>query len=99
MVAPTQPPRRAQPAGDGSGSDFARVVGGRQAWLAATAAGVIAVIWGDGRWLWAFGGTVLLVVAGRAYFRARLGGVTGDCLGATAVIAEAVTLAVFAWKP
>lgn len=39
---------------------------------------------------------VLLAVL-RAWFAARLGGVTGDCLGAACQMTEALTLAVFAW--
>jgi adenosylcobinamide-GDP ribazoletransferase len=39
----------------------------------------------------------LLVWATGAYFRRRLGGVSGDCLGATGQVIECVCLLVFVW--
>ncbi len=38
---------------------------------------------------------VLTVAAARVYFHARLGGVTGDCLGAACQISETVMLLIF----
>jgi adenosylcobinamide-GDP ribazoletransferase len=39
------------------------------------------------------------VVLARAYFTLRLGGVNGDCLGATCQVVEAVNLVILAWQP
>ena len=35
----------------------------------------------------------------RLYFMKRLGGVTGDCLGATCQVTEMVSLVIVAWRP
>lgn len=51
--------------------------------------------WTSGVWLVGANLAVLLLL--RQWFVARLGGVTGDCLGAACQISEAVSLAVLAW--
>jgi adenosylcobinamide-GDP ribazoletransferase len=51
--------------------------------------------WPAGLWLVSANFMVLLLL--RQWFVARLGGVTGDCLGAACQISEAVSLAVLAW--
>ena len=38
---------------------------------------------------------VVVVLASTAFFRSRIGGVTGDCLGAAAMIQEIAVLLVF----
>lgn len=43
--------------------------------------------------------TLGTVVAAKAYFTHRLGGITGDCLGATCSVVEAANFLVLAWQP
>jgi adenosylcobinamide-GDP ribazoletransferase len=43
--------------------------------------------------------TSILVVLARWYFTRRLGGVNGDCLGATSQLVEIVNLVILAWHP
>lgn len=45
-----------------------------------------------------FGG-ILAVLLARAYFRKRLAGINGDCLGATCQIVETLNLMILAWHP
>jgi cobalamin synthase len=47
---------------------------------------------------WALAAAALTIVFCRAWFLARLGGVTGDCLGFQAQLAEASALLVLAWR-
>jgi adenosylcobinamide-GDP ribazoletransferase len=42
-------------------------------------------------------GTAVILWAAREYFQRRIGGVTGDCLGATAQLVEAFSLLTFVW--
>ena len=42
--------------------------------------------------------TALVVLLARAYFVRRLGGVNGDCLGATCQVVEMVNLVILAWR-
>jgi adenosylcobinamide-GDP ribazoletransferase len=51
--------------------------------------------WPAGAWLVSANFVVLLLL--RRWFMVRLGGVTGDCLGAACQISEAVSLGVLAW--
>jgi len=84
-------------AGEGLGRAFgeslprwAVPVGLLQALLLAGLAG-----WPAATWL--IGANLLAIALLRWWFVARLGGVTGDCLGAACQISEAVSLAVLAW--
>ena len=43
--------------------------------------------------------SALTVWGARSYFSKRIGGVTGDCLGATCQIIETVNLLILAWQP
>jgi adenosylcobinamide-GDP ribazoletransferase len=56
------------------------------AWLAGWPAGA-----------WMLGANAVVLVSLRWWFVARLGGVTGDCLGAVCQISEAVSLGVLVW--
>jgi len=47
--------------------------------------------------IWLVSANVIFLLLVRRWFIARLGGVTGDCLGAACQISEAVSLAVLAW--
>jgi adenosylcobinamide-GDP ribazoletransferase len=44
-------------------------------------------------------GTIVIVFLARAYFTKRLGGVSGDCLGATCQAVETVNLVILTWRP
>ena len=43
--------------------------------------------------------TILLVLLAKTYFTLRLGGVNGDCLGATCQVVEILNLVILAWQP
>ena len=45
------------------------------------------------------GATAIIVLLARWYFTRRLGGVNGDCLGATCQAVEIVNLVILAWHP
>ncbi len=88
--------RIARPATDGLGSQFAARVSTATT-LAAVLQGVAAALWCG----WLAGAalvaaTALVVVVARWYFQRRLGGVTGDCLGATSQVVEMVLLGMLA---
>lgn len=85
-----------RPAGDGMGAQFC----GQMSLLAVLAVivqGASAALWCGWR-----PGLVILcltgasIISARLYFDRRLGGITGDCLGATAQIVEITTLLVLA---
>jgi adenosylcobinamide-GDP ribazoletransferase len=88
----------AGPATPGSGGTLARSLRGVHAATAWLLALLIVVPFG---WKFALlGGAVALVISalGQAYFQRRLGGITGDCLGAAEQIQEiAVLLGLLIW--
>jgi adenosylcobinamide-GDP ribazoletransferase len=43
--------------------------------------------------------SILAVLLARAYFRKRLAGINGDCLGATCQMVETLNLVILAWHP
>ena len=64
--------------------------------VVAIAQGVLLAAWCGGRLgLILAAGTFLIVLAARRYFLARLGGINGDCLGATAHVVETFCLVAF----
>jgi len=85
-----------KPVGEGSGGTFARAVRGVHAAAAAAVSAVLLIPFFSWPLLQA-AGTVLLVSAfAHFYFRSKLGGVTGDCLGAAAVANETAVLLIYA---
>jgi adenosylcobinamide-GDP ribazoletransferase len=85
--------------GDGQGAAFIGGVGGRQAALAIVIAGLAAVtaLGAVGAVATVIGPVVALVTT--RFVAGRLGGVTGDVLGATVEAAElSVLLTVIAWQ-
>ncbi len=88
--------RIARPATDGMGSQFARHV--------STPATVLAVVQGIAASLWCgwpaasamLAVTAVVVILSHWYFHRRLGGVTGDCLGATSQFVEMSLLTLLA---
>ena len=106
LVAPTigraMPPLLARLFGparrDGQGAAFAAGVGGRGAGLAVAAALSIALVTLGAAGVVAMLLAVLVVWSGAAFLARRLGGLTGDVLGAAVEGAELVAvLAVLAW--
>lgn len=94
LLARWFPPARA----DGQGAAFAGGVGVAGALLAVVIAAAAAVaVLGAGGFVAALSGMVAALAAGR-FFAGRLGGLTGDVLGAGVEVAELVALlAVLAW--
>ncbi|MBK9170328.1 MAG: adenosylcobinamide-GDP ribazoletransferase [Bryobacterales bacterium] len=83
----------APPAGDGLGAAFIATL--RLPGIALMLGAAAAALAGPSAiFLIAF--NALLVAAARAWFVRRLGGVTGDCLGATAQVSECLSLVVLA---
>jgi adenosylcobinamide-GDP ribazoletransferase len=83
-----------RPAGDGLGAQFCTRMSTWSA-LAAVVIGVGAAIFCGLRLGWVIIGlTTLLVFGARRYFQARIGGVTGDCLGALSQVVETAILLV-----
>jgi cobalamin synthase len=61
--------------------------------VAAMAQGVLLAVWCGGRLgLILATGSILIMLAARRYFLARIGGINGDCLGATAHVIETFCL-------
>ncbi len=90
----------AGPASRGSGGELAAAVGRGHvvaAWLAAAV--FFYPVYRNPAVAWAVGGCLLYAGLAAAYFRNRLGGVTGDCLGATAVTMECLTLLTLLAEP
>lgn len=89
----------APPATAGSGGDFAATL--------TTPVAVLAILQGVAFALWPgarvasflLGGTTAIVLLARAYFTKRIGGFTGDCLGATEQIVETWCLIIYTCRP
>jgi adenosylcobinamide-GDP ribazoletransferase len=88
-----------KPAGEGLGKAFVAGLSRTVAVLATVQAGALCFLGGPiagAAAIAVFGLTILLARAG---FHRRLGGVTGDCLGATCQILEILALLIFVWHP
>ena len=81
------------PAGGGLGFEFSRALNSRSALIVAVQVIPCAVFFGAGLLL-IWGAFVIIMIA-RRYFVRRIGGVTGDCLGATCLIVETWGLILF----
>jgi adenosylcobinamide-GDP ribazoletransferase len=87
----------APPVGDGLGSAFCRGLSRAGVVIAcALAVGIACVRW---RGLAMVAASAALVFLARAYFVRRIGGVNGDCLGATCQVVEIANLLILAWRP
>lgn len=87
------------PAGDGLGLAFARSLSRTLAIVVSVEGIVIGLACG-----WQLGAAMALaslavILLARTYFVRRLGGVNGDCLGATCQAVETVNLLLLAWRP
>ena len=90
----------AGPAGEGSGSAFAAAVGRGQMFAAWLCAGLFFYpVYRDPAVLWSIAACFLFSGLAAAYFRGRLGGVTGDCLGASAILMECLVLLILMAAP
>ncbi len=90
----------AAPVGAGLGRTFAAGLS-RGSMLAALVQAVVISLLLTG---WEYGiamtiSTLVIVFLARAWFTARIGGVNGDCLGATCQLVEACNLLVLVWRP
>jgi adenosylcobinamide-GDP ribazoletransferase len=90
-------------AGEGLGALFVKQISRRAAWAALAQALLFAVLVG---YLIGWKPAAVMITAdffviqlARMYFLRRLGGVNGDCLGATCQVVETMNLIVLAWQP
>jgi adenosylcobinamide-GDP ribazoletransferase len=83
----------APPAGGGLGFEFSRTLSS----AAAIGALAQAIFWSyfSGAAVLLLWGTTVIVLCARVYFVRRIGGVTGDCLGATSLLVETWGLVLF----
>ncbi|HYP14060.1 MAG TPA: adenosylcobinamide-GDP ribazoletransferase [Bryobacteraceae bacterium] len=87
------------PTGSGSGFTLSQSLRTPGA-LFAILQGVLLALWCGGQLgSILLGGSAIIVILARRYFMARIGGFTGDCLGATEHILETFCLLVFACRP
>src|SRR5262249_50252613 len=87
--------RASRPTGDGLGKAFCLGLSTPAAVAAGLAATALPLLCGWRAALAALAGNALLIVAARAYFYLRIGGVTGDCLGAVCQFSEVLMLLIF----
>jgi adenosylcobinamide-GDP ribazoletransferase len=87
-----------KPAGSGLGSAFTSNLS-RPVTLLAAAQGIGAALLAPRLAPVLLLGTGLVIWIARSYFHRRIGGVTGDCLGATGQAVECFCLLVFVWAP
>jgi len=84
-----------KPAGEGMGKAFCVGVTRSSTVTAALQGAALPFLCGPAGGVAALAGNALAVVMARAYFHRRLGGVTGDCLGAVCQISEVLMLLIF----
>jgi adenosylcobinamide-GDP ribazoletransferase len=87
------------PAGSGSASAMSNSLGSVGAVLAIAQGAAFAVYLGGPAARFLLGGAMAIVLLARTYFVRRIGGVTGDCLGATQQLVETWCLVVLACPP
>ena len=83
--------------GSGLGRDFRDSLPRSAAWLTAVQITILCFAGGWRAALILIPLQLVILAGTRRWFMARLGGVTGDCLGFTCQLAEAAALVVFAW--
>ena len=88
----------APPAGEGLGRMFTESLPRSARLVVAIQVLALCALTGWPTALWLLGANVVALAAMRHWFITRLGGVTGDCLGAMCQISEAVSLAVLACR-
>jgi adenosylcobinamide-GDP ribazoletransferase len=86
-------------AGEGMGAEFARACSRGVVAVTAAQGVVIASLAGPGRAAAMCLASGLIVMLAHAWFVRRLGGVNGDCLGATCQVVEMANMVILAWHP
>jgi adenosylcobinamide-GDP ribazoletransferase len=84
-----------KPSGEGLGKAFVMGLSRPAAIAAGLQAAALGFLGGPVRGAAALAGNALIMLLARAYFHRRIGGVTGDCLGATCQISEVLMLLIF----
>ena len=87
------------PVGDGLGASFIRDLPRPSAYGAILLGALLALLAAHFSGLIMIGFTALITAGARSYFLRRIGGVNGDCLGATCQIVETINLLISAWQP
>ena len=85
--------------GAGLGADFASGISRTVLYAVIAQAAALATLAGQPRGLAMLLISALVILLARAYFLHRVGGVNGDCLGATCQAVEAANFLVLAWHP
>ena len=88
-----------RPIGDGLGKAFCLGLRRPDVILAAIQSTALLFLSGPVPAAVALSANALLIVAARAYFHRRAGGITGDCIGAVCQMSETITLLVFVCLP
>jgi adenosylcobinamide-GDP ribazoletransferase len=83
-----------RPAGDGLGAAFVTSIPRAHVWLAGAQLLLLAALAGWPAAALLTAANLAAIAAERAWFRARLGGVTGDCLGFGCQLSEALSLTI-----
>ena len=86
-------------AGEGLGRAFTEQLSRPTAFWAITQGVLLAFLAGWQRGLAMVLASALIVLLAHSWFQARLGGVNGDCLGATCQAVETVNLLILVWHP
>jgi adenosylcobinamide-GDP ribazoletransferase len=84
-----------EPAGEGLGKSFCQELRPFTAGTAVLQAAALPFLRGPKAGVAALIGNTIAILAARAYFRRRIGGVTGDCLGALCQVSEVLLLLIF----
>lgn len=84
-----------KPAGEGLGKSFRTELSGAGTLAAGLQTAALPFLTGPAAGIAALAGNALVVIAARAYFHRRIGGITGDCLGAICQISEILMLLIF----
>jgi cobalamin synthase len=84
-----------EPAGEGLGKSFCQGLRPFTAGTAVLQAAALPFLRGPKAGVAALIGNTIAILAARAYFRRRIGGVTGDCLGALCQVSEVLLLLIF----
>ena len=86
-----------RPLGDGLGKAFCLGLRRRDVVLAGLQSAALPFLCGSAAGALGLCGNALAILAARAYFHRRAGGVTGDCMGAVCLMSETFMLLVFVW--
>jgi adenosylcobinamide-GDP ribazoletransferase len=84
-----------KPAGEGIGKSFCAGLGRPATIAAAVQSAALGFLCGPAAGAAALAGNIMIIAAARSYFHRRIGGITGDCLGAVCQFSEALTLLIF----